>query len=213
MLMPELEIGGVCAHFESVGRRNCIPIIEHRDPETGLGGYLAVSLEDPEGALLDVSYVAEDPHQRSSLTLIDWLELMCEDLETHEYPRFSLEAPLEWTLLSQPVAKQDLVALPEGTAFLVKERRRTKRRPWALHGKMTPEHWATVYVNADAVTEDPDPHKIEFHDDAARIATTRLRCETRRAPELWRKTDEALAVSLKVPCDWMWQGMLTIKRP
>ena len=147
------------------------------------------------------------------MTLLDWVERMCKDLELYECPRYLLESSSEWVAVSRLPTKQDLIARPEGTAFFAKENIARLRRCWVIHAKVTPEDWATRRVRPSVMTDDPDPHDIKHRDAAILDVTRKLQFEIRRVPRLWRKTEDSIARALSKPCDWMWQGAVEVKRP
>ncbi|MCP3143803.1 hypothetical protein [Pyxidicoccus xibeiensis] len=203
-------------HFVRGGewsQQGYMPLIEIEPGAEGMPQYLAISLTEPDGPLLQGCSILEFS-QHSSLTLNGWVELMCEDLETHEYRPCSLKPSVGWEPSSRLPTTQELIALPEGTAFLVKEKLLRSKRSWALHVKMAHEVWATcrvhpAIVNMLAAPGNPDAPETFRHMFAAIVvAADRLKISTRRAPELWGKDAESIADSLSSRCDFMWQGSL-----
>ncbi|AKQ67639.1 hypothetical protein A176_004551 [Myxococcus hansupus] len=188
-----------------------MPLIEIEPDEDGLSQFLAISLEEPEGPLRQFRYGPEFVGL-SPLTLLGWVELVCDDLETHEYPPRSLMPTSLWEPVSYALSEQDLMEFPPGVAFLVKEPRKSQYALWALYAKVAPEAWALRKVHPLVVKRAVPP---EFRDGgenihhmfgAINIATKKLHFAIRRAPELWKKDAASVADSLARPRDFMWRG-------
>jgi len=194
----------------------CVPIIEIEPDEDGLSQYLAISLEEPEGPLRQFRFGPE-LIGLSPLTLLGWIELVCDDLETHEYPPRSLMPTSLWEPANHALSQQDLMELPPGAAFLVKEQRKSQYVLWALYAKVDPEAWAIAKTHPLVVKRVVPP---EFRDrgenihhmfGAITITTRKLHFATRRAPELWKKDAASVVDALAQPRDFMWRGEVTIE--
>ncbi|MCE9667765.1 hypothetical protein LY474_08060 [Myxococcus stipitatus] len=194
----------------------CVPIIEMEPDEDGQSQYLAVSLEEPEGPLRQFRFGPEFIGL-SPLTLLGWIELVCDDLETHEYPPRSLMPTSLWEPANHALSEQDLIELPPGAAFLVKQQRKSQYALWALYAKVAPEAWAVAKAHPLVVKRVVPP---EFRDrgenihhmfGAVTIATNKLHFSTRRAPGFWKKDAASVADALAHPRDFMWRGAVAIE--